>query len=88
MESKHTSNSLNNRRYTLLKTILRLSPLSWLFGCYIIWFYLNELGWLSLFTNSLQIKSDLIASLISFAIASMAFTFIALLPSFLLCNYI
>lgn len=82
MESKHTNNSLNNRRYTLLKTILRLSPLSWLFGCYIIWFYLNELGWLSLFTNSLQIKSDLIASLISFAIASMAFTFIALLPSF------
>lgn len=72
--------------FPLVKAVLSFTPIYFFTSCYVIWFYLNELGRLSLFTTSLQNKYDLFASLISFILLSISFSIITFIPSMLLCQ--
>lgn len=83
MESNFITASEKNS-FPLVKAVLSFTPIYFFTSCYIIWFYLNELGRLSLFTTSLQNKSDLFASLISFILLSASFSIITFIPSILL----
>lgn len=85
MERNHTAPSENNI-FAMMQLVISLTPLYFFAGCYVIWFYLNELGKLSFFSTSLQNKSDLLASIISFILLSSSFSLIACLPSVLLCQ--
>lgn len=86
MDISSTENDLKNRRYGLVKIILSLSPIYVFIGCYIIWLYLGDIGWLSLFTVSMQGQYDILASLVSFLVISISFSVIIFLPSLFLCQ--
>ena len=86
MDISSTENDLKNRRYGLVKTLLSLSPIYVFIGCYIIWLYLSDIGWLSLFTISMQGQYDILASLVSFLVISISFSVMIFLPSLFLCQ--
>lgn len=71
-----------------LKTIYSLFPFYMILGCFIMRFYLNELGRLSLFSSLIESNTAFIAIMISFILLSISLLFLFSLPSILLFSTI
>lgn len=86
MESNGLEVLPEKRYYTLIKYILMLSPVYLFIGCYIIWIYLNDIGWLSLFISSIQGQYGSLASIFSFLIIAIPFSFVMFIPCYFICQ--
>lgn len=70
--------------FDYLKTILVVSPFFVFFGYFILWSYLDSIGWLSLFPSIVDGESTLLILMVSFSFLSLTVIFIFFLPSLVL----
>ncbi|NMP27453.1 hypothetical protein GW590_11305 [Rahnella sp. SAP-1] len=70
----------------LSKATLSLLPLSLIFGCFILWSYLNDIGRIDLLPSVIDSKGTFIALIISFFTLSVGLLIILCLPSMMLCQ--
>jgi len=70
--------------FDYLKAILVLSPVLVFFGYFILWSYLDSIGWVSLFPSIVDGESTLLIIMVSFSLLSLSVIFVFFLPSLVL----
>lgn len=73
--------NLYNKAYEFLKKIVQMSPLMIIPSCILLWSYLNSIGRLDLFTQSLTNPTNLLPLIASFILFAGIFLLIMLVPS-------